>query len=134
MTVSTLARVIGATPADLVTRLGTAGNGVEIAATLIDRYSPELAAILQGREHPELAAEVSHIAGLTAVAWVVGVDAIDSATVRIGRAQEPWVTFAWVDGRGSVEKGAFPHADLATGTTDRLLTQANSLIRFEARP
>lgn len=118
---------------DLIGSAGVGANGEKLVNTLDYHYPPELQAALLRRENVALTSELDDDA-YASVARLAGVDKIDNVKVRGGErnADEAWVTYAYIDDRGDVVKGAFPYGDLGRKSSDQHISQRESILQSPA--
>jgi hypothetical protein len=116
--------------ADLVSLAGVGANGETLVRTLDHQYPPGLQAaqVRRRNDYRTGALTDEHYA---AVAKLAGVDRIEHMTVR-GATSDAWLTYAYVDDRGDVMKGALPLDDLRSGSSDRHISQTASLMASPA--
>lgn len=113
---------------DLIGPAGTGSNGEKLVNTLLDHYPEPLQAALMKRINPGLDAKIDDRT-LGQVAKIAGVPRVEGAHVRGGfsRTDEAVVTYAFLDDRGTVFKGCFPLSDLGSGSSDKHVSQRDSL-------
>lgn len=116
--------------ADLIGSAGVGENGEKLVATLDTHYPRELKAALEKKENERLAEDLD----FDAVAKIAGVEEVEAATVRGGerRDEDAWVTYVFLDQRGTAMKGAFPFTDLGKASSERHVSQRDSLLESPA--
>jgi hypothetical protein len=115
---------------DLITSAGTGSNGEKLVNTLPHHYPPELQAALLKRINPKLDDRVQSDDALGKVAKIADVSRVEGAHVRGGfaRNDEAVVTYAALDDAdGTVHKGMFPLSDLGKGSSEKHISQRDSL-------